>query len=249
MKLKFLFWIFFFCFFSIAGYSQPTLQDTFQPPSNNYLIDNFDDVNLNFNPEWFQFGKVKLSVVWADSVANQKNFWTKFREAFLNFFWHHRKQNLTSKFFYSLLCQGETLHWYIGGLGTYLGIDGTQYQSIRFFLYGFGPNFGRLKIELFDDDNGNWKIELDSKFKTFYDDRWVYEVSVDWYGWRQIEIPFSYFKDDNTGIGDDIWNPDQKHNSGGLIQIQMIVLTPPGQESGKAKFMIDDMEFVRSQRK
>lgn len=240
--------IFIFFFFPVAGYSQTGLTEPFKSPANHYLIDNFNDGNLNFNPEWFQFGDVQLSVIQADSISYQKNIFTKFRMMLSRFIRPKNQSSIKSKFYNALLCEGTTNHWYIGGFGTYLGIDGSHYQSIRFYLYGFGPDLGRLKLELFDDDTMNWKVELDPQFMPLYDDRWIYEITVDWYGWREIEIPFSYFRDDNPNIGDDLWNPNQKNDSGGLIQIQFIILTPPNQEKGKAKFVIDDIEFIRNQK-
>lgn len=197
-----------------------------------FVIDNFEDGNIDFNPEWFQFGDCNLTV--------------QRRPVFRWFFPFGQKDAFEQRIGnYALNCEGNASHWYVGGFGTYLGIDCRNYTMLSLDIYGYGQKSGRLKVELFDDDNNNWQIELDKNFKPLYDDKWTYEFNVDWKGWRTIKIPFTQFKDDNPSIGDHIWNPYQTGNSGGLIQIQFIMLTTQSQPKAHVHYRIDNIKFLK----
>ena len=48
---------------------------------------------------------------------------------------------------------------------------------------------------------------------------------IDWEGWKEIRLPFKVFDDDNPYVGDNIMNPYQISRSGGLIQMQLVLLS------------------------
>jgi hypothetical protein len=218
--------------------------DSIKKNDIEFLIDNFEDGNINFNPEWFQFGDANFSVINAKKYFNNSSFFNKV----INLFIPNTKDAKFPKNIgqYILLCEGKTQNWYVGGMGTYLGIDARRYNAMSLYVYGFGKHSGRLKIELFDDDNNNWKIELDNNFQPLYDDLFIYELDVNWKGWRYIEIPFTKFKLENLGIGDSIWNPYQTDNSGGLIQLQLVSLSDKNKKSGSVKFVLDNLKFINN---
>ena len=145
---------------------------------------------------------------------------------------------------YSLLLKGGATNWYAGGCGTYLAKekqDLSGYNSIQIDIYGNGPGSGTLKVELFDDDNRNWQVEQDptKAYAPVYDDKLVYDIRVDWKGWRREIIPLDDFVDDNPGVGDDVWNPEQAGGSGGLLQLQFICVA--GKADGSVNYNLDNI--------
>ena len=197
--------------------------------SNVYMIDDFEDGDYTSNPEWWKFDNAMLKVV--DNADYQNGDQSSLNEI--------KK--------YSLNVTGTCKNWYCGGMGTYTarkGVDFSKYNHFQMDVYGNGPGSGTIKIELNDDDNGNWQIEQDPKkgFANIYDDKFVYNVIIDWRGWKRVAIPIADFVDENPGIGDDIWNPDQTGGSGGLIQAQMIFIGP--KKSGNIRFNIDNISLV-----
>ncbi|MFC1571297.1 hypothetical protein ACFL31_01945 [Candidatus Margulisiibacteriota bacterium] len=149
----------------------------------------------------------------------------------------------------ALSVSGQTqAEWYVGGLGCYIAQDNqdlSQYEDLQLDIYGYGPKSGTLKVELFDDDNGNWKVEQDEAkdYAPVYDDRFVAEINVDWQGWQQVVIPLEDFVDSNPKVGDGIWNPDQASSSGGLLQVQFICLA--SEKVGSVHYIIDDIKFAK----
>lgn len=149
----------------------------------------------------------------------------------------------------ALSIKGTARDWYVGGLGAYIGDPGrdySNYQNIAMDVFGHGPKSGILKIELYDDDNRNKHIEQDQNAKPLFDDCYVYELKVDWQGFKHISIPFSDFKDVNPGVGDNIWNPNVSGGSYGLIQMQFIAVA--GSKTGTVDLAIDNIEFTRALR-
>ena len=148
-----------------------------------------------------------------------------------------------------LQAEGSTTNWYVGGVGTYLAskeVDYSKAKTLEMDVTGNGPNSGTIKIELYDDDNGNWQVEQDSKnFRPVYDDIFVYKLKVDWSGSKHVSIPLADFKDSNPAVGDDIWNPEKSNSSGGLLQMQIIIVAP--NKTGKAKISIDNVGFKLSE--
>lgn len=181
------------------------------------IIDNFEDGTLQEDPEWWIFDKISLS----SSRSNAKG----------------------------ALClevKGKTNDWYVGGLGTYIAKperDFSAFSSIEMDIYGYGPNSGKIKIELYEDDNGNWQIEQNPKkgYVPVFDDRFSYELDITWDGWKTVKIPLSDFVDNNPKAGDNIWNPQKIGKSGGLAQIQIIVLA--NSKAGSVHFLLDNLRF------
>ena len=112
-----------------------------------------------------------------------------------------------------------------GVYGTYLGIDSKKFKSLEMIVYGFGKKSGNLKINLYDDDNKNYKLETDfiNENSLNFDDVYTYNLVINWKGWKKVSIPLKDFKDSNPLIGDDIFNPIQKKGSGGLIALEFLI--------------------------
>ena len=148
------------------------------------------------------------------------------------------------------MLKGNATRWYAGGCGTYFAAESQNLAKYGYFqidIYGNGPGSGTLKIELFDDDNGNWQIEQDPAkgYLPLYDDKYVYDINVDWVGWKKISIPLEDFVDDNPGVGDDVWNPEQSGASGGLLQLQFICLA--GKSEGGIHLNLDNVALSVSE--
>jgi hypothetical protein len=194
-----------------------------------YMIDDFEDGDFTANPEWWKFDNITAKIV--DNKDYQDGDPASLSEI--------------KKF--SLNIEGNCKDWYCGGVGTYLarkGMDLSKYNYYQMDVYGNGPGSGTIKVEFNDDDNGNWQIEQDPKkaYANMYDDKFVYNIIVDWRGWKRVSIPISDFTDDNPGVGDDIWNPEQTGGSGGLIQMQMVFIGP--KKSGNVSFNIDNVSLA-----
>jgi hypothetical protein len=116
-------------------------------------------------------------------------------------------------------------------------------RTLKLDVRGYGPSSGRLTIELYDDDNGNWEIEKDSSYRPLHDDRFVHSLDVDWTGWRQIAIPVSLFRDDNPGVGNDVFDPERDLTSGGLLQIQLLFAAQPGGH-GDVRLDLDNLRWA-----
>jgi len=141
---------------------------------------------------------------------------------------------------FSLRLKGGTTNWFVGGIGTDLGIDAAPYSRLQIDMYG-SETGGKVKIELFDDDNGNAVLEQDPSkdWVPTNDDKWVAEIPILSKGWSRYSIPFTAFKLENPGCGDGIWNPDQKDGSGGLLKIQVSLIA--GEEKGKVDVALDNL--------
>ena len=186
-------------------------------------IDDFED-NQAKKPEWWKFDRLLMS--YADN--NPTEF-----------------SGLGKR---SLVLEGSTLNWYIGGMGTYLGLDGTAFQGIRLVIFGNGPTSGVLKLELYDDDNGNWSVDtMPGKYTPTMDDVFSYKLPVDWTGWKVVDVPFYDFVDDNPEVGDNRFNPSQDNGSGGLLQLQIIALSAK-KEVGKVDIKIDEIKLYGQQK-
>lgn len=197
--------------------------------SNLYMIDDFEDGDYTSNPEWWKFDNVSPKVV------SNSDYQTG------------DPASLGEIKKYSLNMTGSCSDWYCGGIGTYTarkGVDLSRYNTFQMDVCGNGPGSGTIKIELNDDDNGNWQIEQDPKksFANIYDDKFAYNLTVDWRGWKRVAVPIADFIDENPGVGDDIWNPNQEGGSGGLIQMQMIFIGP--KRAGSVKYNIDNISFA-----
>jgi len=185
-----------------------------RPDSIDLVMEDFDDGNYTKDPEWWVFGGAELNVI--GNPAKDK---------------------------YSLLIRGIARDWYVGGIGLYLGNPAknySRYSRVEMDVYGYGPKSGTAKIELYDDDNGNWQVEQDPKtFNPLFDDKFVYELKIDWDGWKHVSIPISEFADLNPEAGDNVWNPSLQGGSGGLLQMQIIAVA--SSKTGKVEFILDNI--------
>jgi hypothetical protein len=186
-----------------------------------YLIDNFEDGTYTKEPEWFTFDGLVLTV--------EKN--AKLQEG--------DPKVVANLGEYSLKMSGTAKDWYVGGMGTVLGIEASGYDSFEIDLYGYGEGSGKLKIELYDDDNGNSDIEVDKEWKPMYDDLFSAEMEVNWTGWKHISVPIKDFKIE--GNGNKVWDPNLKNGSGGLVKIQLISVA--NSQTGSISYNIDNLEL------
>ncbi|HVN67282.1 MAG TPA: carbohydrate binding domain-containing protein [Candidatus Sulfotelmatobacter sp.] len=152
---------------------------------------------------------------------------------------------------YSLLLSGPAKNWYAGGCGIYIAKENqdlSKYSTFSVDVFGRGPGSGTVKVELYDDDNGNWQIEQDpaKAYAPIYDDKWVYEIKVDWDGWKRVSVPIADFVDDNPGVGDDVWNPQQTNGSGGLLQVQFVCLAST--DKGEVNVNLDNVMLTAGEK-
>jgi hypothetical protein len=185
------------------------------------LIDDFEDGNISKDPEWWKFGRLLSDVIKNKGKAPKGETLGK----------------------NGLSIEGSTRNWYIGGLGTYIGVDAGAFTHFEMLVLGSGKDSGQLKIELWDDDNKNWKAEADSKkdYVPIYDDVYAYTLMIDWEGWKRVTLPFKDFADSNPGVGNDQWDPAQLDGSGGLLQMSLVALGRSA--SGKVEVILDDVRL------
>ena len=196
--------------------------------SSVYMIDDFEDGNYSTNPEWWKFDNVSVSAVDNSGVQTGDADIAK----------------QTGK--YSVSVAGSSTDWYAGGMGTYVAKknnDLGRYNAFQMDVFGYGPGSGTIKIELVDDDKGNWQVDQDSKGVPLYDDKFAYNIIVDWRGWKRLTIPLSDFALDNPGRGDGILTVGQEGGKGGLLSVQFIFIGP--KKAGQLKYNIDNVSLVK----
>jgi hypothetical protein len=131
------------------------------------------------------------------------------------------------------------------GMGVFLNADMSGYTALALKVRGYGPESGQLKIELFEDDNGNWEIEKDPRsYLPVRDDRFVREIVVDWIGWRDVILPLSSFRDDNPAGGNGVFDPARDLASGGLLEVQVVV-KPSTSLHERVQIDLDDVRWTR----
>lgn len=170
-----------------------------------YLIDNFESGKAD---RWYRFGEARMAVERNASAEAGKDTIAESCGEF------------------SLKLKGRSNNWFAGGIGTDLNVDASPFTRLQMDVYGSEAR-GKIKIEIFDDDNRNFSLEQDPArdWLATKDDKWVAEIPILGKGFTRISVPFSAFKLENPGFGDGIWNPDQKEGSGGLLKIQLILIT------------------------
>lgn len=191
-----------------------------------YMIDNFEDGNYTDDPGWWHFDNVTLTVV---KNSNYKGGDPKVAAG-------------VGK--YSLNIKGKAANWYAGGCGTFVAdprIDFSKYSAISIDVWGNGKDSGKLQVEVYDDDNGSGQLEQDKdkNYAPIADDKFSFQMPIDWKGWKRVVIPFNEFEDVNPGIGDDIWNP----GAGGLLQVQVIAIS--SKKVGNCDFNVDNIVVVK----
>jgi len=195
----------------------------FKDAYGSYIIDDFEDGDLTQVSKWWQFGKIEVTL-----NDNENNPF----------------EGLGKK---SLSLKGNTKGWYIGGVGTTVGIDATVYNTLKLLVQGVGKNSATLMVELYDDDNGNSIIEKSNRNPSLplFDDKFVYSLNVDWEGWKVVMIPLNRFVDGNHKLGNDIFDPSTENGSGGLVQIQFILASY--KKEGYAQIEIDQVKLIKEE--
>ncbi|MGB9613485.1 MAG: hypothetical protein ACPL4K_04830 [Candidatus Margulisiibacteriota bacterium] len=183
-----------------------------------YLIDNFESGSTD---RWYRFGNLQIETTKNPTEETPDAVTLSCGEFSLSFW-------------------GSAENWYVGGMGTDINLDASPYFRLQLDVYGQAAG-GKLKVELFDDDNQNFSLEQDPlrDWLATEDDKWVAEVPILGKGYTRISIPFTAFKLENPGCGDGVWNPDQKNGSGGLLKIQLVVLTD--KPTGEVKAKVDNL--------
>ena len=195
-----------------------------------FMIDDFESGSLKSPRDWWTFDIKKAAIAENKALTGGES-------------WDVGK--------YSLALNGPAKNWYVGGCGTYIAKEAqdlSKYNTFSLDVFGRGAGSGTIKVELYDDDNNNWQIEQDQAkaYAPIYDDKWVYEVKVDWDGWKRVAIPIADFVDDNPNVGDDIWNPQQLNGSGGLLQLQFVCLATT--DKGEVNVNPDNLMLTVSSR-
>lgn len=185
-----------------------------------YLIDNFENGRAD---KWYRFGEAKMTVERNPSLEAGA------RDAIAE-----------SCGEYALKLKSRSVNWFAGGIGTDLNVDASGFTRLQLDICGSDKR-GKIKIEVFDDDNNNLALEQDAAkdWLATKDDKWVAEVPILGKGFTRISIPFSAFKLENPGSGDGVWNPDQRNGSGGLLKVQLILLTD--KPEGEVETSIDNL--------
>ena len=204
--------------------------DTSALSGGTFLIDNFENGDYTTSPVWWKFDHITPKVVENTDYKSGD---------------HDVVREIGN---YSLKITGTAKNWYAGGMGTYLAKEGQDlggFNALQLDVYGNGAGSGTIKIELVDDDKGNWKVEQDSKGVPLYDDKFSYNLTVDWDGWRRVGIPLSDFVLDNPGHGNGVLTLSPVNKGGGLLQISFVFLG--GKESGPLGYNIDNIKLVKGQ--
>jgi hypothetical protein len=181
-----------------------------------YLVDNFDDGTYS---KWFSFDNVKLGIF--------KNPKLKTRDLVLE-----------SCGEYALKINGTARDWYVGGVGTNLAVDTSNYSRFQMDLFGSRPG-GKIKIELYEDDDLSGEIEQDAAmgWKPTRDDIWEVEIPILGGGYTRYSIPFTAFTDSNPGVGNDAWG-----GTGSILRVQLIFIA--ASQEGSVDCAVDNIIFT-----
>ena len=180
-----------------------------------YLIDNFENGKAD---KWYRFGNLEMSVAKNPSV-----------EAGV------QDTIADSCGDYSLQLKGKATGWYAGGIGTDIFADARPFSRFQMDVSGSGTG-GKIRIELFDYDNGSHTQEAASGSAS-KNGKWVAEVPILRQGFTRVSIPFSAFKSD-PAAGGGTWDPSQA-GTGGLLKVQFVLLTD--QAVGEVEADIDNI--------
>jgi hypothetical protein len=179
-----------------------------------FVIDNFDKGTLNDTPKWWTFGNVQCTCT--EATAPRRGL-------------------------YALRVKGTADNYYVGGIGTYIGKDLPEVNTIAMEILGNGLQSGRIKIELYQNDRGNWQMEQDAVGNPLYDACFEFELCVDWHDWRTIDIPLQLFKHSNPGVGADTLKLGYADGNGGLLQYQLVFIAPSA--TGNVNIGIDNIRL------
>jgi hypothetical protein len=199
---------------ALAGILAVYTSSALAGPDRQMLVDDFESATC---PRWWTFGFVPQTRAPADPGAQGAHV---------------------------LEVRGPAPGSFAHGRGLFLEQDVGDRRRLLMLVRGEGPGSGRIKIELSEDDNGNWEIEKEPPlYIPIHDDRFVYELSVDWRGWREVNIPFDAFRDDNPHGGNNVFDPARDMTSGGLLEIQLL-FAPSGLLGDEVRLAIDNIRFA-----
>lgn len=181
-----------------------------------YLVDNFEDGTY---AKWFSFDNVKLSI-----FKNPKS--------------DKRDLVLESAGENALSIVGATKDWYVGGAGTNLSVDASNYSRLQLDIFGTDKG-GKIKIELYKDANNSGTIEQDeaNQWKPTQDDIFGVEVPILKGGYTRYSIPFAAFVDSNPGVGKDKWE-----GAGSILRAQLIFIA--ASQEGTVDCAVDNVIFT-----
>ena len=200
---------------AFAGILAVYTSNAFAHPRAEVLIDDFEAGDGC--PRWWTFGALQFRRVRADAADQGAQV---------------------------LDVSGRVQSGASSGTGLYIEPEIGERRTLRIDVRGYGPDSGRIRIELFDDDNGNWEIEKDPQtFDPLYDDRFILELPVDWLGWRQLTLPSSAFRLDNPGVGNGVFDPERDGTSGGLLEMQFL-FAPASGRSGDVHVQLDNIRWT-----
>ncbi len=188
-----------------------------------FIVDNFEDKNLTKQPKWWAFGDLDVYIKEND-----------------------RTQLVGLEQFSMVLKGRRRSPKIVGGVGTFFGVDMRPYDAIKLPIKGYGKHSGIIMLELYDDDSNDWEItpHPEDPSRVVYDDKFVYNIVVDWEGWRVVIVSLDSFKDANPLFGDNIWNPYHTGTSGGLLQLQLLLFATDDKKN--PMIMIDTIKFFNT---
>ncbi|KAF0133847.1 MAG: hypothetical protein FD145_1057 [Candidatus Saganbacteria bacterium] len=180
-----------------------------------YLVDNFDDGTFS---KWFSFDQVKLSI-----YNNPKN--------------DKKDLVLESCGEYALNISGATKDWYVGGIGTNINVDISNYSRLQIDVLG-SQSMGKIKIELYQDSDNSGSIEQDQNlgWKVTKDDIFDIEVPIYKDGYSRSSVPFSAFNLANPGVGSGKWG------TGPILRMQLIFVA--ASQEGAVDCAVDNIIFT-----
>jgi len=180
-----------------------------------YLVDNFEDGAYS---KWFTFDNVKLSI-----LKNPKS--------------EKKDLVLESCGDNALKIAGSTKSWYVGGIGTNLNVDPSNYSRLQIDVLGGAPQ-GKIKLELYEDSNTSGAIEQDAQqgWKVTSDKIWAVEIPIMKDGYTRYSMPFTAFSDSNPGIGSD------KFGDGNILRMQLIFIA--ASQEGSVDCAVDNIIFT-----
>ncbi len=188
-------------------------------PIQTFVVDDFHDQTLK---SWWGFGNLLFSVV--ENGAGQLDPTIQGR---------------------SIRFEGKTKDWVIGGCGRPLGVQASQFNAFKFVIKGNKlKKSGVMSIELFVDNDGKWRDRDPQKREFLLKNRYklVYNLPVNWQGWKVVTIPFKDFFPDNPQVKQRLWDYANNKGMGTIIQMQFVMTA--AEKVGDIDFQIDSISLV-----
>ena len=134
----------------------------------------------------------------------------------------------------ALKVQGTAKNWYVGGIGTSINVDPSNYSRIQFDLLGSAQQ-GKVKVELYQDSDKSGDIQQDpnNNWKVTKDDIFGVEVPILRDGYTRFSIPFTAFSVSNPGVG------TARFGDGPILRMQMIFIA--ASQEGSVDCAVDNI--------